>query len=509
MDKILISKKSILIFLVILVFFLGTITLVSANHCRGLACFPQGNNFVCTNKASQSPYYIATQIDDNLWHTSACEVEGLIRCDLSAILEGSICTEYTGQQGCKNPVDWDICVDNILCANVCRDHRCPTPSDCAIVEDRGGCADGSTCRVSHDWWQGISSVTQTCEGVWDAKHYACVYCDWDLGIKTRKIGDYNGLYVENSHNCNIWGNPIYPGSVCSSACGADPLCDERQMGDECTAEGALINCTSCKFAGKYCLDTCGGATECNYKRPGLSCERQVGDITVKGYCSNQCTCEIECPPGWANCGGDPNECETEILNDPNNCGGCGNSCSSGGTNINNSLNECVNGWCTCNSNWYRYGACTPTSQYSFNPPFCVDGSVWNSCKTQQVPFEGFSLHAGGSSRNANHLCTGSTQYVAKREFYYDSIEEKMIPRYTFYSCSGIQPYTISFALEPGKSYLVYPARSPTNYYASSFTTYLYPGWNFIGWPFTTTSDITSTIDTHLEGGFEYICNEER
>lgn len=287
---------------------------------------------------------------------------------------------------------------------------------------------------------------------------------------------------------------------CEYACGANLMCDEESEGWYCEVAnpGVMVNCTDCDY-GRYCKSGASGCSmtaslECDYKLPGDPCT-VIGPPSYEGICNGECQCEIDCPECYENCDTSDPDCETNICTNESHCGGCGQSCSAGGTHINNS-GECTNGWCTCDSSYYRYGACTPESQYSYVPPDCTDNSIWNTCLTPySSTFDGAAIVPYSGSGSASAFCGAhGVDYVAKKQFYQNDNDE-WIPEYLIYNCNFNSPTNQDFSMRAGESYIVYPKISVAGS-TGAFSIDLYPGENLISWSSGTNLPVDE-IEDHL------------
>ena len=128
------------------------------------------------------------------------------------------------------------------------------------------------------------------------------------------------------HMCGtscLQNHPNDPDAGCSNGCNG--ACPVPTAGTAiCTSDG------NCDFA-------CGTS----FDKTDAGCECPSGQIDCSGTCQ-QCCSDTDCPnhlactssgtcsgcqAGWGACGGDPNNCGTQ-LNSSSNCGSCGNSCCS-------------------------------------------------------------------------------------------------------------------------------------------------------------------------------------
>ena len=146
-------KNKNLVILIILIAFMLLPVKVYAEHCEGLSCIFDiwSGNVYCEREAGNSPYWVATEIIDNLVNTDACEVD--TGCDTDDINTARFCVGGEMSGGTTNPGDWSSCVADDTCADVCHDHACPNAAHCDVLRSQGrdACADGSPCIISHDW----------------------------------------------------------------------------------------------------------------------------------------------------------------------------------------------------------------------------------------------------------------------------------------------------------------------------------------------------------------------
>ncbi|UCD03844.1 MAG: hypothetical protein JSW73_04870 [Candidatus Woesearchaeota archaeon] len=399
--------------------------------------------------------------------------------------------------------------------DIARLKRCPAAS----------IYNGHTCFLRCDGHIGSSDFTGA---IWDAWDRKCITCNGVL--ENLVYGDTSDIYC----NDDAWDpkfTPIVGDGNCESACGAHPNCDDNVPGEyqesffgwlRCNkgVPNRLDYCTdSCGFEDRECSASghlgCNADASCDGLYPGEPCDDGF-------YCTDTCECKVDCPPCLADCD-DDSICEIDICIDINNCGGCGQVCDNADdnnlyTDPDTGEYECVNGWCTCDNTeddgdpvYMRYGGCKPLTQYSWIPPSCADGSDWSACLTPWTPFTGFSLwtRTSGPEDSAADLCDGTVEYVAKREFVLDDLEEKYVPYYTIYSCNyPVPPFDNNFALSRGVGYLVYPAIPPPPPGGGGWAPVsLYPGMNFVG--VTVDSIATQTaIDDYLDAGrYDWICGK--
>lgn len=402
-----------------------------------------------------------------------------------------------------------------------------------------GCCFGPSCQ-------------DCCDGGWTGD--SCDLFEWcSQGVTAREGEEYDcwktGTFpLETLHTQNFGCTEACCSYICTNnrgmdggACDPNPLpadaceCNSPSGGDckcykthggvcfitgETCCYGTLIDTTddvyNCGQCGKDCTANHDGKVNCKNGK----CCAPTGQICYKDSdcCDDKCnegrcgcpTCKADCNPIPS-----PNDCETDICTDPNNCGGCNQVCSSAapGNHIDTANPECINGWCTCQADWMRYGACKPSQQYSFSPPECVDNSIWNTCNSQDTVFQGFRLwgyYSGSGRTRASDLCIGGVNYVAKREVYFDVNEGKNVSKYVIYSCDPDSSFRTNFRLLQGGAYLVYPdvgglpiGRSPADKFKVQFT----EGINFLGWP-GSNLDITvqKAINRNLTEGRSYwIC----
>ena len=62
-----------------------------------------------------------------------------------------------------------------------------------------------------------------------------------------------------------------------------------------------------------------------------ACTSVLGDFTVSEAGASSTGGADACSPGWADCDGNPSDCEVNLRDDPQNCGACGAVCLDGGT----------------------------------------------------------------------------------------------------------------------------------------------------------------------------------
>jgi hypothetical protein len=183
----------------------------------------------------------------------------------------------------------------------------------------------------------------------------------------------------NPFHCGFCGNlcegnsshPINKRAVCENGECKEPVCKDTSAdcdGNPADCETALQSLKNCGFCGDECPSTIANGVpvcvaskclaQCNQGfedcdgDPSNGCEATISSPTSCGSCSRICpakpeapyhqaatcmgsTCGTECQPGFADCGGASDTCETNILTDLNHCGGCNQPCAS----------MCVNGVC--------------------------------------------------------------------------------------------------------------------------------------------------------------------
>lgn len=176
--------------------------------------------------------------------------------------------------------------------------------------------------------------------------------------------------------------------ICSRDCNAGFADCDGNPANGCEADilSGMENCGEC---GHPCLDgnSVPGTSVCvagsclhgacldhyaNCDSSSDDCETNVlTDPQHCGDCSNRCNespahatsqgcdagrCVLECYRGWDNCDGDPvNGCETNLLNNTRNCGQCGHGC---GASALGYQGVCVDGGCgtECARNYRRCNA---------------------------------------------------------------------------------------------------------------------------------------------------------
>ena len=226
--------------------------------------------------------------------------------------------------------------------------------------------EAGTCPVTDDSLNGVVAKIRwgvacqlTKEGVWDASEDKLVTCSGPRQIDSYEcMGPNQPLYIES----------IPP--VCEVVCGAEPECDEREVGEWCGLGDMACNlycecrpgpepeCLTCVDAGFECgvwPDGCDGTIDCG-TCPGTDtscycvgggCVDCTTDPLVEGpVCYNDACCDpYTCSERGYECGVWSDGCGGTI-----NCGNCIGDL------------ECQSGECACDPSEFKCGdssCCTP------------------------------------------------------------------------------------------------------------------------------------------------------
>lgn len=134
--------------------------------------------------------------------------------------------------------------------NICVGTSCIDSCQCSITSRK--CKNGAfpmgnnsqSCTARDGCWSffaGCNDFSRT--GVWDAYESQCVTCTgYDGNFENRILGNTTAVIA---HCGNLEGN--LGDGKCESACGADPLCDERSVEAPCGADGVCSPECQCIF----------------------------------------------------------------------------------------------------------------------------------------------------------------------------------------------------------------------------------------------------------------------
>lgn len=256
----------------------------------------------------------------------------------------------------------------------------------------GYTAGGTTCKAD-----------ETCDAGTCKPHVCTPGATYCQGQDVKKCAP-NGLSSTVDSTCDANKTCVDSGASasCAGVCGPGQTNCSGNGVQSCNASGQWGAVTACKTtetcASGRCTSCSGGLLNCDDNavngcetdpRSTSSCGTTCANVLV---CSTQngtasCTggsCGISCSPGFGDCGGTNNGCETNTATEPNHCGACGKSCSSShmatrtcSASVCNGA--CATGYANCDNNKQTNGCETATDA---DPNNCGDCNVvckYRSC----------------------------------------------------------------------------------------------------------------------------------
>src|SRR5438445_12052579 len=250
--------------------------------------------FVSNSRASGVQCYNVNSIDATSHVCSGYDTSPVTTCRVSGSVVG--CTRsynfYFGSGTCQvdvypssschietgpggNPTSYPI-------SYACYNSYCPSSLPAST--------NGKVCIVDDGSGQG----TPTRQGNWDQDQSLCVQCNVNtkqlIYGDTTNTGTNSGIHAQN---------PLLANGKCESACGANPLLDEKGSGDltgRCDWSGTAtyfkdkvnVNGNTCAAvdANSVCTydpaNGCNSASECNTVTP------PANSPNGRGYCSSTC-----------------------------------------------------------------------------------------------------------------------------------------------------------------------------------------------------------------------------
>ncbi len=278
---------------------------------------------------------------------------------------------------------------------------------------------GKTCIIK---WGGLCDNSIT--GSWDSSERGCANCDSSTHKQTR---------IDFSAGC-VGDNPKCSGStyqVFESACGADPRCDEKNIGDVCdTASGIRSTCNSIG----QCIKTpsCSSNNDCTLN---YVCDLPYGkcvscsSYSVETYSSDNKPdrlCESAGASGYCSAA---KECDERVAGatfciDKSNVAFCGSTCYYvSGPCPSNQFCSSISGKATCSP--LQIGLVSPTkATYLVAKTFSVPVAAYTSVTSCDFYWNGVKMGSMNVPPNSN-------QQVVYATFTYTPILTGTFPAHAF------------------------------------------------------------------------------